>query len=55
MSQKYPTYKGLNLPEVADSVLKKWDAENVFEKFLKLSDEEKNNIDEESFNKLRRV
>ena len=31
------------------------DAENVFEKFLKLSDEEKNNIDEESFNKLRRV
>ena len=31
MSQKYPTYKGLNLPEVADSVLKKWDAENVFE------------------------
>ena len=26
-----------------------------FEKFLKLSDEEKNNINEESFNKLRRV
>ncbi len=31
MSQKYPTYKGLNLPEVADRVLEKWDGENVFE------------------------
>ena len=30
MSQKYPTYKGLNLPDVADRVLEKWDSENVF-------------------------
>ena len=32
MSQKYPTYKGLNLPNVAETVLKRWKAENIFEK-----------------------
>lgn len=31
MSKKYQEYKGLNLPEVASNVMKKWDDENVFE------------------------
>lgn len=31
MSQKYPTYNGLNLPEVANRVLEKWERERVFE------------------------
>ncbi len=30
MSQKYPEYKGLNLPNIADSVLEKWEKENIF-------------------------
>ncbi|MFT5859267.1 MAG: isoleucyl-tRNA synthetase [Flavobacteriaceae bacterium] len=34
MSQKYPTYKGLNLPEVADRVLEKWDSDNVFKQSI---------------------
>ena len=32
MNQKYPTYKGLNLPNVAESVLARWKKENIFEK-----------------------
>lgn len=31
MSQKYQEYKGLNLPDVAKSVMEKWDTEKVFE------------------------
>lgn len=31
MSQKYPTYSGLNLPDVASRVLEKWERERVFE------------------------
>ncbi|MFK8037465.1 MAG: isoleucine--tRNA ligase [Crocinitomicaceae bacterium] len=32
MSQKYPTYKALNLPNVAETVLERWKQENIFEK-----------------------
>ena len=32
MSQKYPEYKGLNLPNVAQKVLKKWEAKQIFDK-----------------------
>lgn len=32
MSQKYPTYQGLNLPNVAEQVLENWKAERIFEK-----------------------
>ncbi|MGV6862529.1 MAG: isoleucine--tRNA ligase [Putridiphycobacter sp.] len=32
MSQKYPTYKGLDLPNVAEEVLKYWKAEQIFQK-----------------------
>ncbi|MCJ8290238.1 MAG: isoleucine--tRNA ligase [Crocinitomicaceae bacterium] len=31
MSQKYPTYSGLNLPDVANRVLEKWESDRVFE------------------------
>lgn len=31
MSQKYPEYNGLNLPDVASRVLEKWNREHVFE------------------------
>ena len=41
MSQKYQEYKGLNLPNVAQTVLEKWNAENVFEKSISTRDEEK--------------
>lgn len=34
MSAKYPEYKGLNLPNVATEVLKKWEAEKTFEKSI---------------------
>lgn len=34
MKQKYQEYKGLNLPEVAKSVMEKWDANNVFEQSI---------------------
>lgn len=34
MSQKYPEYKGLNLPEVADTVLKNWKEKNIFQKSI---------------------
>lgn len=32
MAEKYQEYKGLNLPNVARSVMEKWDAEQVFER-----------------------
>ena len=32
MSYKYPTYKGLNLPNVASKVLENWEKNKVFEK-----------------------
>jgi isoleucyl-tRNA synthetase len=31
MTQNYPEYKGLNLPNIATEVLEKWQKENVFE------------------------
>ncbi|MCO5259829.1 MAG: isoleucine--tRNA ligase [Crocinitomicaceae bacterium] len=34
MNTKYQEYKGLNLPEVATEVMKKWDAEHVFQKSI---------------------
>jgi hypothetical protein len=30
MSSKYQEYKGLNLPEVAEKVMKKWDENSIF-------------------------
>lgn len=32
MSNKYPTYSGLNLPNVAEVVLDRWKKENIFQK-----------------------
>ena len=34
MSSKYPEYKGLNLPNVAERVLEKWEREKVFEQSI---------------------
>ncbi len=34
MSSKYQEYKGLNLPDVALSVMEKWEAENIFHKSI---------------------
>ncbi len=34
MSSKYQEYKGLNLPDVASSVMEKWETENVFQKSI---------------------
>jgi isoleucyl-tRNA synthetase len=34
MSQKYPEYKGLNLPNVADQVLEYWNENRIFEKTI---------------------
>jgi len=34
MSQKYPTYQGLNLPNVANEVLERWKKENIFQKSI---------------------
>lgn len=34
MSQKYPTYKGLDLPNVASRVLEQWENNQVFEKSI---------------------
>jgi len=36
MTNKYPEYKGLNLPNVAASVLEKWQKENVFEQSISI-------------------
>ena len=32
MSTKFPEYKGLNLPNVANEMLKYWEDNNIFEK-----------------------
>ncbi len=32
MSRKYPEYKGLNLPEVSQEILRYWEKHNIFEK-----------------------
>jgi len=34
MSQNYPTYNGLNLPNVASRVLEQWEKENIFQKSI---------------------
>ena len=34
MSKKYPEYNGLNLPNVAETVLEKWKANDVFQKSI---------------------
>ncbi|MCR9171163.1 MAG: isoleucine--tRNA ligase [bacterium] len=34
MSQKYPTYQGLDLPNVASRVLAQWESEKIFEKSI---------------------
>jgi isoleucyl-tRNA synthetase len=34
MSNKYPEYQGLNLPNVAEKVLKDWEANNIFQKSM---------------------
>lgn len=34
MSEKYPEYQGLNLPNVAKEVLEKWEKEQIFEKSI---------------------
>jgi len=34
MSQKYTTYKGLNLPEVTSRIMEKWEKENIFQKTI---------------------
>ena len=36
MSIGYKEYEQLNLPEIADEILKKWDADKVFEKSVEL-------------------
>ncbi|MFD1551646.1 isoleucine--tRNA ligase [Putridiphycobacter roseus] len=36
MSQKYPTYNGLNLPNVANEVLERWKKEQIFQKSVSL-------------------
>lgn len=41
MVVKYPEYKQLNLPEVAEEILKKWDEEAVFEQSISTRDENK--------------
>ena len=38
MSKKYPEYKGLNLPNVATSVLEKWNTAKVFERSIETRD-----------------
>ncbi len=34
MSQNYPTYNGLNLPNAASRVLEQWEKENIFQKSI---------------------
>jgi len=34
MSKKYPEYKGLNLPNVAEKVLEMWEKNNIFQKSI---------------------
>ncbi|MEX2484347.1 MAG: isoleucine--tRNA ligase [Brumimicrobium sp.] len=41
MSAKYPEYKGLNLPEVAERIMEKWEQEKVFQASIDSKDENK--------------
>lgn len=41
MSAKYTEYKGLNLPEVAEGILKEWEEKKTFEKSVTTRDENK--------------
>ena len=41
MSQKYPTYSGLNLPNVASRVLEQWERERVFEQSVEIREGQK--------------
>ncbi|MEN8957294.1 MAG: isoleucine--tRNA ligase [Flavobacteriales bacterium] len=41
MANKYPTYKSLNLPNVASEVLENWKREDIFEKSISSRDENK--------------
>ena len=41
MSAAYPEYKGLNLPNVAERVMKKWEDEKVFQASINSRDENK--------------
>lgn len=41
MSAKYKEYKGLNLPNVAQRVLDKWEEKNIFEKSISTRDDNK--------------
>ena len=34
MSKKYPEYESLNLPAIAEKILKEWDEENIFAKSI---------------------
>ena len=34
MNKKYPEYKGLNLPNVAEKVLEMWEKNNIFQKSI---------------------
>jgi len=38
MSKKYPEYKGLNLPDVADKVLAEWESNRIFQKSVRTRD-----------------
>lgn len=41
MSQKYPTYSGLNLPNVASRVLEQWERERVFDQSVEIREGQK--------------
>ena len=39
--KKYPEYKGLNLPNVAEEVLAEWESAQIFEKSITTREENK--------------
>jgi len=41
MSTKFTEYKGLNLPNVADEILKFWEENNIFDKSITTRDDNK--------------
>jgi isoleucyl-tRNA synthetase len=41
MSTKFTEYKGLNLPNVADEILKFWEDNNIFDKSITTRDDNK--------------
>ena len=43
MSATFPDYKGLNLPNIADQMLKFWEDHNIFDKSI-TTRERKNSI-----------